>query len=90
MMLDAFGSGRVYHFNPVAHNAYKKHTEENDEFPQTVYLVFEKGHISDWSAETVSELFADYGDFYAQKATEDSIFLEFFFVDPKAVPEKNL
>lgn len=90
MMLDAFGTGRVYHFNPEAHAIYKKQITEKAEFPETVYLEFEKGFISEWSAETVSELFADYGDFYAQKATEDTIFLEFFYVDPQSVPEANL
>ncbi len=89
-MLDCFGSGRVYYFTPDAHAAYQKKILEVDEFPETVLLTFEKDYIRDWSAETVAELFADYGDFYAQKSTEDSIFLEFFYIDPKVVPGKNL
>ena len=64
MMLDSFGSGRVYHFNPESHAKYKKQLTEAPEFPDTVYLEFEDNYINDWSAETISELFADYGDFF--------------------------
>ena len=64
MMLDSFGSGRVYHFNPEAHAKYKSQLEETPEFPETVYLEFEPNYVSDWSAETIAELFADYGDFF--------------------------
>ena len=64
MMLDSFGSGRVYHFNPESHAKYKQQLSETPEFPDTVYLEFEDNYINDWSAETISELFADYGDFF--------------------------
>ena len=60
------------------------------EFPSTVYLEFEKGAIQGWSAETISELFCDFGDFYVQKVSENSVFLEFFYVDPSHVSDKDL
>jgi hypothetical protein len=55
-----------------------------------VYLKFEPGFITDLSAEAVSSMFIDYGDFYAYKDTEDSCFFEFFFIDGTNVPDRTL
>jgi len=90
MMLDSFGSGRVYHFEPSAHSNYLTQITERPEFPETVYLVFKQGFITELSAETVSSLFCDFGDFYAYKATEDSCFFEFFYIDATKVPDRKL
>jgi len=62
---------------------------EKPEFATTVYLTFTPGVISSLSVEQVSELFSDYGDFYAYKDTDNSCFLEFFFVDPQTVPDRK-
>jgi len=51
MMLDSFGSGRVYHFNPASHQAYLKDLEQKPEFPETVYLEFKPGFLVNKSAE---------------------------------------
>ena len=60
------------------------------EFPETVYLKFEPGFITEMSAEAVASMFIDYGDFYAYKDTENSCFFEFFFIDRTHVPDRTL
>ena len=64
--------------------------QQSPEFPETVYLEFEPGFVSDVSAETIASMFVDYGDFYAYKDKENSCFFEFFFVDPTHVPDRSL
>ena len=64
MMLDSFGSGRVYYFDPASHEKYKQKLEEQPEFPDVVYLEFEEGFVDEWSAETIAELFSELGDFF--------------------------
>lgn len=81
MMLDSFGSGRVYLFQPGPYREYTTHITTNSEFPETVYLQFEPNFISGMSAETVACMFVDYGDFYVYKNTENSCFFEFFYID---------
>jgi hypothetical protein len=69
---------------------YQTGIKTTPEFPETVYLKFEPGFITDLSAETVASMFIDYGDFYAYKDTEDSCFFEFFFIDGTNVPDRTL
>lgn len=64
MMLDSFGSGRVYYFDPASHEKYKQKLEDQPEFPDVVYLEFEEGFVDEWSAETIAELFSEFGDFF--------------------------
>jgi hypothetical protein len=90
MMLDAFGSGRVYQMNPDKHREYQAGIQATPEFAETAYLTFEPGFINDLSAETIASMFIDYGDFYAYKGTENSCFFEFFFVDGTHVPDQTL
>ena len=90
MMLDQFGPGRVYHFEPAKHQKYKKEIMEKPEFAQTVYLTFKPDTINNLTVEKISQMFSDYGDFYAYKDTECSCFFEFFFVDQVTVPDKKL
>lgn len=90
MMMDAFGSGRYYCFDPVENEKVFKDNQETPEFPQVVHLKFEPGFITSLAAETIASMFDKYGDFYLFKDSHNSAFLEFFFVDPKAVPEKTL
>lgn len=35
-------------------------------------------------------MFEDYGDFFLYKDTQNSIYMEFFFVDPKIIPSKSV
>jgi hypothetical protein len=41
------------------------------------------------SAETVANMFIDYGDFYVYKDTDYSCFFEFFYIDGNQVPDKT-
>ena len=70
MMLDSFGSGRVYNFEPEKHQQYVSQTLAKAEFPETVYIQFEPNFINNMSAETVANMFIDYGDFYVYKDTD--------------------
>jgi hypothetical protein len=90
MMLDQFGAGRVYHFDPAAHQKYKTEITEKAEFPETVYLTFNQGIVNALTAEKISQMFSDFGDFYAYKDTETSCFFEFFYVDRERVPDRKL
>jgi len=40
-------------------------------------------------AQQISKLFEAYGDFFLYKDTHNSIYLEFFFLDPKMIPSKQ-
>ena len=35
-------------------------------------------------------MFENYGDFFLYKDTQNSIYMEFFFVDPKTIPSKSV
>lgn len=90
MMLDQFGAGRVYHFEPANHAKYMADLQERPEFLETVYLTFKPGFADNLSAEAISELFNEYGDFYAYKDKDNSCFFEFFYVDPTHLPDRKL
>jgi len=38
-------------------------------------------------AETVAHMFSDYGDFFLYKASLNSCFVEFSYLDPSFVPD---
>ena len=42
------------------------------------------------TAEAISDLFSEFGDFYAYKDTENSCFFEFFYIDPQQVPDRKI
>lgn len=64
MMLDMWQSGRVYHFDPEAYKQYNEGILAKPEFPETIFLEFEPGFIDKLSAEAISNLFSEFGDFY--------------------------
>lgn len=88
MMMDAAGTGRFYHLVPEIHIQTVQSVTEMKEFPTTVHLQFEEGFIIEMDALQISKLFRDYGDFFLYKDTRNSIFMEFFFIDPEKVPSK--
>ena len=55
-----------------------------------MHLKFEDGFIDSMDALEVSKMFEAYGDFFLQKDTASSAYLEFFFIDPEAVPSKQI
>jgi len=63
---------------------------EQHEFQTTVHLQFEEGFIMEMEAQQISKLFDTYGDFFLYKDTHNSIYLEFFYVDPKMIPSKKM
>ena len=89
MMMDSFGSGRYYHLNPELHLKEVVEESERKEFPTSIYVKFQKGFIEKLEAGEVSKMFEQYGDFYMFKDTLDSVFIEFFYIDPKQVPDRN-
>ena len=38
----------------------------------------------------ISKMFEQFGDFFVQKDTHNSVFLEFFYIDPEVVPSKTV
>ena len=85
MMMDAAGTGRVYHLEPNKHMELVQAATEEREFPTTVHLQFQDGFINNMEAKEISQLFSAYGDFFLYKDTITSIFMEFFFIDPAMV-----
>ena len=90
MMMDAFGSQRYYNLVPEQHAIYVQQQVDNEEFPTTVHLTFEPGFIHALTAETVSSMFSEYGDYYLFKDTLDSVFMEIFFLDKNKVKDQTL
>ena len=82
MMMDAFGSGRYYHLNPELHKKEVVGQTEMAEFPTSIFVKFTEGHVEKLEAGEISKMFEQYGDFYLFKDTHNSIFMEFFFIDP--------
>lgn len=80
--MDAFGSGRYYHLNPELHKKEVNSHAEMQEFPTSIFVKFEEGHVEKLEAGEISKIFEKYGDFYLFKDTHNSIFMEFFFIDP--------
>lgn len=89
MMMDAYGSQRYYNLVPEQHAEFVKQQEENQEFPTTVHLTFEPGFIQALTAETVASMFNEYGDYYLFKDTQDSVFMEFFYLDKSKVRDQT-
>ena len=90
MMMDAAGTGRFYHFVPEQHVAMVQNQAQSNEFPTTMHLQFEEGYIRDLEAKQVSKMFERFGDFYLQKDTHDSVYMEFFFIDPATVASRTM
>ena len=90
MMMDASGTGRFYHLQPEQHVALVSIAVEQTEFPTTIHLEFQEGKINGLEATEISKMFEEYGDFFIQKDTPNSIYMEFFFVDPKIIPSKKI
>ena len=89
-MMDAAGSCRFWHLDPVQHVAAVQEATEPNEFPTTIHIQFQDGFINDLEAVQISKLFDAYGDFFLFKDSQASIYLEFFFVDPQMIPSKNV
>lgn len=87
MMMDAFGSGRFYHLNPEMHVKEVVEDVERKEFSTSIFVRFQDGFIEKLEAGEVSKMFEQYGDFYLFKDTQNSVFVEFFFLDPKSVSD---
>ena len=90
MMMDAYGSGRYYHFSPEGYQKDLERRLENPDFATTVHLTFAEGFIANLPAGTISSMFEQFGDFYLFKDTPNSVFLEFFYIDKKTVPDQKL
>ena len=89
MMMDAQGS-RYFHFESEQHATSVAKSAERSEFPSTVHLKFEDGVINAKEALEIAKMFESYGDFFLHKDTPTSVYLEFFFIDPNAVPSQTL
>lgn len=90
MMMDAFGSSRYYNLVAEQYVEYLKKNPDAKEFPTTVHLTFEPGFIKNLTAETIASMFSEYGDYYLFKDTEDSVFMEFFFLDKAKVKDQQI
>lgn len=90
MSLDQAGPGRFYYFVPDEYAAHCKALLEKPEFTQTVHLTFNDGVINELKVEEISDIFADFGDFYICKDTATSCFIEFFYVDKDIVHDGKL
>ena len=89
MMMDHYGSGRYYHLNPELHLKENVEVNERQEFPTSIYVKFKEGKIEKLEAGEISKMFDDYGDFYLFKDTLNSVFIEFFYIDPKLVVDRK-
>ena len=63
---------------------------QDSDFPSTVHLTFSGNFIQNLPAGTISSMFEKFGDFYLFKDTHNSVYLEFFYVDKTAIPDRNL
>ena len=63
---------------------------ENSDFPSTVHITFGDNFIENLPAGTISSMFEKFGDYYLFKDTPNSMFLEFSYIDKKAVPGGSL
>lgn len=61
MMLDSFGSQRVYFFQAPQYQKYLQ--EAASEFADTIHVTFEKDFAKDISAKTIASMFNQFGDF---------------------------
>lgn len=89
MQLDCFASDRVYHFEAEAHQAYLKKIEQDPEFPNTVHFIFKDEFVKNLSAETISSLFSDFGDFQVCKDSLNSCYFDVLYFDAQKVPDHS-
>ena len=90
LMMDAFGSGRYYHFDPFKYKMDFDSRQTDGYFAQTCHLTFAENVIENLPAGAISSMFEQYGDFYVYRDTPNSVYLEFFQIDKKAVPDGTL
>ena len=55
-----------------------------------MHIQFSEGAINTKDALEIARMLESYGDFFLHKDTSTSVYLEFFFIDPEAVPSRNL
>ena len=55
-----------------------------------MHIKFADGAIDAKEASELCKMFESYGDFFLQKDTVSSAFLEFFFIDPLAIPSQSI
>ena len=82
-MFDAFGSSRVYLFDPTMHLNYIKSLEKNPEFEDTLHIQF-KNDV-DLSAKDIADIFNQFGDFVVYKDTKNSCFIDWQYIDKKHI-----
>lgn len=90
MLLDMQGDGRFYHLDPQKHLEVMEKQSKKAEFSKAVHLTFKNSAIASQPADKIASLFSDYGDFFLFKDSENSVFLEFFELNPALVPDKEL
>ena len=90
LMMDQFGSGRYYHYDPFKYKEDFENRQNDSYFDATAHLTFADDFIENLPAGTISSMFEKYGDFYLFKDTKNSAFLEFFYIDKKSVPDGKL
>ncbi len=61
-----------------------------NEFADSIHVTFDKEFASEISAETIASMFREYGDFYVQKDTINSCYMEFAFIDGQYIPDRKL
>ena len=62
---------------------------EQPTYNLVVHLTFEEGFIENLPVQTISSMFEKFGDYYLQKDTKNSVYLEFYYIDGKQVQSKN-
>ena len=90
LMMDHYGSDRYYHFDPFKYKMDFESRQTDGFFSKTCHITFEDKVIENLTAGAISSLFESYGDFYVYRDSMNSIYLEFFLIDKKSVPEGTL
>lgn len=52
-----------------------------------MHVIFKEDFAKTRSAEQIAKQFEDYGDFYCQKDTNTSCYMEFFYFDKNFIKE---
>lgn len=89
VMLNQFDNCACFHMNPEKTDFSATQIEQKQE--DVIWIRFEDEYqVDDLSAETISSMFSEFGDFYIFKNTRKTVLLQFYYFDKDAIPDKTV
>lgn len=89
VMMNQFDNCSCFHLNPDKPCVFAALTKEKQK--DLIWIKFkETFNVDDLSAETIAQMFSNFGDYQVYKDTQKSCIINFFYYDVKVVGSKSI